>query len=192
MLAEVREVGPVRVADVEEVAEHRDAVALLAVAEQLGDGDAERLAVQVEQRRLQRGDGVDGGAQVEGLQPAAAGVAVGEPVGDLAQQAPEAGHRLADEQVGGVLDRLPDRLPAGDLAEAGAAVGVGEDRDVAGELRTVGAGEVEQHRVVPGDGHDLDGLDGDRHSSSPSIRRRRPHGLSSRTASGSSSAGTSW
>ena len=36
------------------------------------------LAEQIEQRRFDRGDGVDRGAQIEGLQPAAAAVAVGE------------------------------------------------------------------------------------------------------------------
>ena len=75
------------VADVEEVAQHRHAVALLPVAEQLRDRHPEVLAEQVEQRRFQRGDRVDRGPQVEGLQPAAAGVAVGEGGRDLAQQA---------------------------------------------------------------------------------------------------------
>ena len=66
------------VADVEQVAEHLDRVALLAFAEQRGDRHVEVLAEQVEQRRLDRGDGVDRRAQVEGLLAAAAGVAVGE------------------------------------------------------------------------------------------------------------------
>jgi hypothetical protein len=43
------------------------------------------LAEQVEQRRLDRGDDVDGGAQVEGLQAAAAGIAVGEALAHRAQ-----------------------------------------------------------------------------------------------------------
>ena len=90
----------VAVADVEQVAEHLDRVALLAFAEQRGDRHAEVLAEQVEQRRLDRGDGVDGGAQVEGLQAAAARVAVGE-----ASAAPPAAARwcapmrLADDEL---------------------------------------------------------------------------------------------
>ncbi len=60
------------VADVEQVAEHLDRVALLAFAEQRRDRHVEVLAEQVEQRRLDRRDGVDGDAQVEGLQAAAA------------------------------------------------------------------------------------------------------------------------
>ncbi len=36
------------------------------------------LAEQIEQRGFQAGDGVDGDAQVERLQSAAAGIAVGE------------------------------------------------------------------------------------------------------------------
>ena len=56
------------VADVEQVAEHLDRVALLAFAEQRGDRHAEVLAEQVEQRGFDRRDRVDRGAQVEGLQ----------------------------------------------------------------------------------------------------------------------------
>ena len=72
------EVGALAVADEEKVAQHLDAVALLALAEQLRDRQAEVLAEEVEHRRLDRGHGVDGGAQVEGLQAAPAGIAVGE------------------------------------------------------------------------------------------------------------------
>ena len=78
------------------------------------------------------------------------------------------------------------------LTEALTALGVGDDRDVAGEERPVGAAQVEQHRVVPGDRDDVDLGDRRVHSSSPSTRRRSPQGLSSRTAAGSSAAGTSW
>jgi hypothetical protein len=60
------------VADEEQVAEHLDRVALLAFAEQRRDRHAEVLAEQVEQRRFDRGHGVDRRAQVEGLQAAAA------------------------------------------------------------------------------------------------------------------------
>ncbi len=49
VLHQVRQVRPGVVADEEEVAEHRYRVALLPVAEQFRDGDAEELPVQVQQ-----------------------------------------------------------------------------------------------------------------------------------------------
>ena len=54
----------------------RTRVALLALAEQGRHRHAEELAEQVEQRRLERGDRMDGDAQVEGLLPAPAAVAI--------------------------------------------------------------------------------------------------------------------
>jgi hypothetical protein len=57
----------------------------LAVAEEGRDRYVEVLAEEVEQRRLDGGDRVDGGAQVEGLGAASARVAVGEAGADLAQ-----------------------------------------------------------------------------------------------------------
>jgi hypothetical protein len=112
--------------------------------------------VQVQQRRLQGRDGVHGGAQVERLQAAPSRVAVGERGGHGAQQAAVPGHRLPDDEPPRLLDRRPDLLPAGHLAQPGAAVGVGDYRDVPREERGVRAGQVEQHRVVARDGHHLD------------------------------------
>ncbi len=51
-VATVGEIGLAAVADVEEVAEHFDAGALLAVAEEGCDGDAEKLAEKIEQGGL--------------------------------------------------------------------------------------------------------------------------------------------
>ena len=147
------------VADEEEVAEHLDFGALLAFAEQGGDGLALELAEQVEEGGFDRGDGVDGHAQVEGLQAAAAGVAVGERRADLRQELFVAGDLLADEQGRGVFDRLADLLAAGDLAQAGATGVIGDQDDVAREERTMRSAEVEQHAVMTGDGHDTDGSD---------------------------------
>ena len=77
-LAGVRQVGLRAVADEEQVAQHLHRVALLALAEQRRHRHAEMLALQIEQRRFDRRHGVDGGAQIEGLQTATAGVAVCE------------------------------------------------------------------------------------------------------------------
>ena len=102
---------------------------------------------------------MDGHAQVEGLQAAATGVAVGESRTDLRKELFVAGDLLTDEQGRGVFDRLADLLATGDFAQAGASGVVGDQDDIAREERTMRAAEVEQHAVMTGDGHDTDGLD---------------------------------
>ena len=69
-LAGIRQAGLRAVPNVEEVAQHLDRVALLAFAEQCGHRHIEMLSEQIEQRRFDRGCGVDRGAQVKGLMPA--------------------------------------------------------------------------------------------------------------------------
>ena len=76
------------------------------------------------------------------------------------------------------------------------ALAVGQDRDVAGEERPVRAGEVEQHRVVPGDGETSTALLG-RIGALMAVAAAvdpagQPPGVVVRTASGSSVSGTSW
>ena len=116
------------VADVEQVAEHLDRVALLAFAEQRRDRHAQVLAEQVEQRRFDGRDRVDGDAQVEGLQAAAAAVAVGELLLHLLQQPLLRAERLADDQFARVFQRLADLLAARHFADAGVAGAVGQDQ----------------------------------------------------------------
>ncbi len=122
VLHEVGQIRPAGVADEEQIAEHGHRAALLAVAEQFRDRNPEELSVQVKECGLDCGDGMDGGAQVEGLQAAAAGVAVGELRRDVAQQGTVAGHRLAGQEGAGFLDGGADLLPARHFAEAGPAV----------------------------------------------------------------------
>jgi len=112
------------------------------------------LAEQVEQRGLQRGDGVNGDAQVEGLQAAAAGVTVGEGAAHLAEQRVVLADRFADQQGAGIVEGLADGFAARHFADADVAGAVLEDEDVAGEPGPMGAAEVHQHAVLPGDGHD--------------------------------------
>jgi hypothetical protein len=70
-VATVRETGTAGIAYIKQVAEHLDAGALLAVAEESGDRDAEKLPEKVEEGGLEGGYDVDGGAEVEGLRAAA-------------------------------------------------------------------------------------------------------------------------
>lgn len=116
--ADVVQVGPVRVADVEEVAEYPYGVALLPVAEEGGDRDFEVLAEQVEEGRLDGGDRVDGGAQVVGLGAATARVAVGEGGLDGTQDTLVVAHARADDETFGVAQGPGDLLAAGHLTEA--------------------------------------------------------------------------
>jgi len=70
-LVAVGQVGGVAVAHIEQIAEHLHRVTLLALAEQCGHRHFEELPQQVEQGGLHRGDGMDGDAQVKGLQATA-------------------------------------------------------------------------------------------------------------------------
>jgi hypothetical protein len=112
------------------------------------------LPQQVQQRRLDRRDGVDRRAQVEGLQAAAAGVAVGELALHLGEDALLRAERLPDHERARVLQRLADLFAAGNLADARATGTVGQDQEIAREERAVRAAEVEQHAVASGDRDD--------------------------------------
>ena len=98
--------------------------------------------------RLDGSDGVNGDTQIEGLQAAATDVAIGECLARLVQQAVEIADRLADQNGASVVQRLADRLATGDFADTGVAGAVLENEDVAGEVRTMGAAQVEQHAVL--------------------------------------------
>ena len=93
---EVGQIGLLAVSDIEQIAEHQNLLALLALAEQRGDGHVEELAQQIEQSGFDGGDGMDGDAQVEGLRAASAGIAVGEALPDGVQDAVIGGDGLAD------------------------------------------------------------------------------------------------
>ena len=112
------------------------------------------LAQQIEQSRLHRGDGVDGGAQVKGLQATSARVAVGKTRVHAVEHGLHLAQALADHQLGSVLQGGADFFAAGHFTNAGASRTVGEDEQVAGEKRTVRTREVEQHAVMPGHGDD--------------------------------------
>ena len=142
----------VPIADVEQVAQHLDRVALPAFAQQGGDRHVEVLAEQVEQRRFDGGDGVDGGAQVEGLQPAAAAVAIGKLASQRVQQARSSPIGPAGEQAFGVaFERARIFSPPG---TSPTPVWPALSR-ITTRLRVkngaVRAAQIEQHAVVAGD-----------------------------------------
>ena len=59
--------------------------------------------------------------------------------------------RLADDEFGGVFQRLANRLAPGHLTHARASVVGGQDQQVAREERAVGSAQVQQHAVAAGD-----------------------------------------
>ena len=154
-LVAVAEIGLVLVTDEEQITEHFHRIALLAFAEQCSHRHTEVLAEQVEQRRLQRGDGMDGDTQVEGLQAATAGITISEGAAHLIEQRIVVADRLADEDRAGVFEGLANALAAGDFADTDVAGAVLENEDVAGEIRAVGTAQIEQHAVLTGDRYDL-------------------------------------
>ena len=152
-LGAVGQVGLFAVAHVEQVTQHLHGFALHTLAQQRGHGHVEVLAQQVEKGRLHRCHGVDGDAQVEGLQPAPARIAVGE----LGAHGVEHGVVVADgaahDQRSRVLDGLADLLAARHLAHTGVARAVAQDDQVAREERAVRAAQVHEHAVVARHGH---------------------------------------
>ena len=95
-LVAVGQVGGVAIPHIEQVAEHLHRIALLAFAKQGGHRHFEKLAQQVEQRGLHGGDGVDGDAQVEGLQAATRAVSGRKGAAHLVEDALVLANRLAD------------------------------------------------------------------------------------------------
>ena len=152
----VCEIAPSPVADVEQVAEDRHALALPALAEQRRDRHAEMLAEQIEQCAFEAGDGMDGGAQIESLGAATDGVAVGEAALDRREQLARVADRSPGEKRLRFDDHLLDRGAAGHLADADVARRIADDDEVAREEGRVRAAQVEQHAVVSGDGNAAD------------------------------------
>jgi hypothetical protein len=148
----VSQVGSGAVPDEEQVSQRLHPAALLAVAEQGRDGHAEILAEQVQQRGFHRGDGMHGDPQVEGLGTAATGVAAGELAADITEHGVVIPDAAAFDQRAGLLQRVLDGGPARHFPHSGVAFGILENQQVPGEVRSVGAAEVEQHAVMSGDG----------------------------------------
>ena len=147
----------VAVADKKQIAQHFDFAALLAIAKQRSDIDAKVLAQQVQQRRFNPGYHVNGGTQVEGLQAAAPGVAVGKLIAHRAQHILVLAQRFAYHQRRGIFQGLADFFAAGDFADAGMPGVIFDNHNIAGEVRGVRAAQVHQHAVMAGNRDHLHG-----------------------------------
>ena len=113
------------------------------------------LAQQIQQRAFQRRLDMHGGAQVEGLQAAPAGIAVGETAAHLAENIVPGAQTGADHQVAAVFQGLADFLAARHFAHAGIAGAVGQDHQIAGEIGAMRARQVQQHAVLSGHRNDF-------------------------------------
>ena len=131
------------------------------------------LSQKVEQRGLDGCHGVHRDAQVEGLRTPATGVAVAEHAAHVVEYGVGVTDAAAVDDRRRILQHAADRFAARHLADAGVAVGVGEDQQVSGEERTVRTAEVQQHAVVAGDRdhrHVADNRNSGVHRNSPDLQ----------------------
>src|SRR6516164_4723987 len=147
-LAEIGQIGLVTIADIEQVSQSFDGIALLAFAQQCGDRHAEKVPQEIEQRRLKCRHRVNGGAQIEGLGAAATDIAIRETFPYLVQNIVVHPDRATNDQRPRILQRLTDARATGNFAHARVAGIVLEDDDVASEKRSVRTAQVQEHAVM--------------------------------------------
>src|SRR5262249_24415393 len=104
--------GLLAVADIKQIAEGFDGVALLALSQERRDRNTQELTEQVEQRSFDGGDRVDGGAQIKSLETAASGVAVGKCAPDGVQDVLIGPDTAAGYQRDRIFERVLDLLAA--------------------------------------------------------------------------------
>ena len=117
------------------------------------------LAQQIQHCGFNPGHHVDGGSQIEGLQPPATRIAVGKGVAHGVEDIFVLTQRFAHHQRNGVLQRVADLLPARNFTHAGMAGIVFDNDNVAGKERRVRAAQVHQHAVMARNRNDLHGSD---------------------------------
>ena len=144
----IRQISFTPIANVKQVAPHRDLIALLTRPQQLGHLHAEALAEQVEQRRFQRRHRIDPqlkrpGAVAEGIEIRRLVTFV-----HLLHQPVHARHLLPFHLRYCRDQRLINGFTARRFADAGVTGAVGQHHDIAGEAGAVRAADVEQHAVV--------------------------------------------
>src|ERR1700680_1559260 len=94
----------------EKVAKHLDCIALLSFSQERRHWNAEELPQKVKQLYLQRRVGVNAHTLVESLQSASAGIAVGKAFARGAEDVVVRTDRLADDQLPGIFQCLPNPL----------------------------------------------------------------------------------
>src|SRR5581483_5425695 len=149
-LCEIGEVGFPAIADIKQIAQHLDGVALSSIAEERGNGHAQMLSQEIEQGRLCRRDRMNRDPQIEGLRSAARAVPIAKLRAYSGQQGIVSANGAVEKEGSGLLQRLADLLTARDLADTNMSRAVLDQNDVAREERSMCAAQVQQHAVLPG------------------------------------------
>jgi hypothetical protein len=116
---------------------------LQAVAQERRHRYFEELAEQVQQRRFERCHHVNADALIEGLLAAPSGVALRKVSGYMTQHLPICANALAQDVRLGVFQRPTDELASRYFADSLPASIVSQNDDVAREVRSVCATEVQ-------------------------------------------------
>src|SRR5699024_4473839 len=141
-LAQVRQVRLIRIAHVEEVTQDGDTGALLAIAKQFGNWNAEDLAHQVQQAGLNGCDRMYANALVEGLVAASADIFARYLGAKLVEQGLVLGNGLANKKLAGFFNGLPNGFSTWNFAEANATFGVCNQCDISGEKWGMSSGKI--------------------------------------------------
>jgi hypothetical protein len=150
-LRDVRKIGLLPVRHVEEIPQDRNPLPEHPVAEKRRRGHAEILPQQIDQRRLDTGEHVHPGPQVEGLLPPHIVLPPGEELLQREQGVLVLPRRGADDDVSGLFEPLGDLLSPRNFSDARSPFAVRQQHHVAREVRPVGPAEVEEHAVAPRD-----------------------------------------
>jgi hypothetical protein len=141
------------IANEEQITEHIDSVALLAVSQQLCDRDAERLPHQIEKGRFDGRQHMNRRPLVEGLLAAAAGVQRAEALLNRLEDVVHFANALPYHQLDASLERAANRFAARRFAHACVPSVILEHHQISNEHGPMPAAEIQQKTVVPGDRH---------------------------------------
>ena len=158
-LALIRQRRQPAVADKEQIAQHFHFAALLPLAQQRRNVNAQMLTQQIQHRGFNTGHHVNGGAQVEGLQATPSGIAIGKRVTHGVEDIFILAQRFAHHQRNSIFQRLADLLPARNFAHARMARIIFDNDNIAGEEWRMRAAQVHQHTVMASNRNDLHGGD---------------------------------
>ena len=152
---QVREIGFGAIAQVEEIAQHGDRIALFSRAEQFAHRHVQRFAEQVQQRRFQRRHRIH--PQFKGPCAFAEGIKIGRLVAFVhaLHHFVQARHLLTHHLRNGIHQGLVDHLAAWRFTYAGIPGVIGQYHDIAGKPGVMRATDVQQHTVLAGNRDNL-------------------------------------
>ncbi|MNP27296.1 hypothetical protein D3C76_1201950 [compost metagenome] len=152
---QIGQIGFGAIAQVEEIAQHGDRIALFARAEQFAHRHVQRFAEQIQQRRFQRRHGIHPQFKCPGT--FAKGIEIDRLVAlvHALDHFIQPRHLLADHLRDGIHQGLVDHLAAGGFPDAGIPGVIGQHHDIAGKPGVMRAADVQQHAVLTGNRDNL-------------------------------------